>query len=75
MDDSKVTENRLRRWAQRLGLRMHKSRARISLDNRGGYQLLDRNNWIVAGERFELTAAGVESELELRERKLSVRSS
>jgi hypothetical protein len=69
----KVQENRLRRWARRLGLTLRKSRRMISLDNRGGYMVVNLNNWIVAGERFDLTAADVESLLEDHEKKLAVK--
>jgi hypothetical protein len=35
---------------------LHKSRRRISYDNRGGYMVVDlRTNCMVGGERFDLT--------------------
>lgn len=50
-DDNKVRENRLRRMADRQGLRLVKSRRR---DPRalgyGGYMLVDERNRVQAGE-------------------------
>jgi hypothetical protein len=61
----KSRENRLRRLCQRKGWAMRKSRAQLSLDNHGGYMLVDIDrNWIVVGERFDLSLDGVESWLE-----------
>lgn len=49
---------RARRAAKRIGLFACKSTWRKgTIDNQGGYRLLDRNNnFIVAGERYDLTA-------------------
>ena len=52
MTDEKVRENRLRRMAERQGLRLVKSRRRdpLAMDY-GGYMLVDVfNNTVVAGE-------------------------
>lgn len=60
--DAKVRANRLRRWAKRLGLELHKSRAKeIKVDDRGGWQVLDakRKN-VKAGEHFHLSLDTVE---------------
>ena len=47
--------------AKRVGLQARKSRARtISLDNHGEFMLVDpMRNWVVAGERFDLSAQQV----------------
>jgi hypothetical protein len=57
----KTLENRARRLARRLGLRVHKSQWRIGTkDNRGRFQVLDpKHERIIAGEKFDLTAEGV----------------
>ena len=53
-------ELRARRWAKRLGLRVHRSQERIGTPaNQGQFQLLNRANRIVAGEKFDLTAEEV----------------
>jgi hypothetical protein len=59
-----ITENardhRARRAAKRVGLMARKSRWRVnSIDNYGGFQLINERNWIVRGERFDLTAEDV----------------
>jgi hypothetical protein len=42
------------------GLRARKSRwRRGSIDNFGGFQLINDNSWIVAGEKFNMTADDV----------------
>ncbi len=50
-----------RRAAKRVGLQARKSRSRtISLDNYGGFMLVDpMRNCVVAGERFDLNAQEV----------------
>jgi hypothetical protein len=50
-------ENRARRAAKRAGLVAKKAgrwRAN-SIDNRGGFQILNAQNLVVAGEKFDLT--------------------
>src|SRR5262245_33596192 len=80
-----VTEQRARRAAIKVGLLARKSRwRRNSADNFGEFMLVDPvNNSVVAGARFELTAAevlawcqspagdplGVAAPIPLRERK------
>jgi hypothetical protein len=54
-------DSRARRAAARIGLKAKKSRWRLgSIDNYGDFQLFDPDrNWIVAGERFDLSAEDV----------------
>jgi hypothetical protein len=68
----KVHENRLRRWAARLGLVLHRSRARnVHHDDFGGYQLRGAEGAsVVAGARHELELVDVEDELRKREATL-----
>jgi hypothetical protein len=63
MTSDKIREIKLRRWAARLGLVLHKSRnRRWSVDNYLGYTVIDANtNSIVAGQKYELTLDDVES--------------
>ncbi len=63
-----MTEAQLRRFADRLGFTLRKSRVRyVSHDNRGGYRLVDPFiNTIVAGEHFDLSLHNVEEWLRLR---------
>lgn len=44
----------LRKAAKRQGLLLKKSH-KDSLENRGGYMLVDMNNTIIAGQNFDLT--------------------
>lgn len=53
-------EMRARRAARRVGLLARKSRSQETIDNRGGFMLVDPNhNRIIGGERFDLTAEAV----------------
>jgi hypothetical protein len=54
-------EARARRAARRLGLIARKTRWRAgSIDNHGGFMLVDLyGNYLVAGDRFDLSAEGV----------------
>ena len=54
-------ESRLRSALRRRGYTLHKSRARLSADNRGDYQIRKENSGVVAGERFDLDLDGIES--------------
>jgi hypothetical protein len=67
----KVRENRLRRWAIRLGYRVCKSRARLWHSNDHLlYQLVDPyRNTVVNGANFDLTLDDVEWYLTEAERK------
>ncbi len=58
----KVREIRLRNWATRLGLFLHKSRARRwSIDNHQQYMIEDSyRNTIVKGRRYDLDLDDVE---------------
>jgi len=69
----KVRENKNRRWAERLGLFLRKSRARHwNVDNYQGYMLVDLNRSnIVMGEKFDLALDGVENFLHEYEEKIS----
>jgi hypothetical protein len=71
MTSEKVREIKLRRWATRLGLALHKSRARRwSVDNFQGYMIVDPYiNTIVAGHRFDLTLDEVEAFLKSDEKE------
>lgn len=52
---------RLRRLARRHGYVLHRSRRGISLDNLGGYMIVDPYiNACVAGSRFDLEPTDVE---------------
>jgi hypothetical protein len=55
------SDSQARRAAQRVGLFARKSRwRRDTVDNHGGYRLIDPyQNYVVAGCRFDLTAADV----------------
>ena len=57
-------EARLRAKAKREGLMMQKSRRALSLDNHGEFRLVDpATNFIVAGEKYNLTLDDVEAYL------------
>ncbi len=59
-ESNNALEQRARRLAQRVSLAARKSRGMLSLDNRGGFMLIDpEQNWIVAGEKFDLSPEGV----------------
>lgn len=59
----KSREIKLRRWATRLGLTLHKSKKRNwTIDDYGGYMIVDPYfNRIEAGQKFDLTLDEVES--------------
>lgn len=51
----KNQEQKLRRALNKCGYSLHKSRRGISLDNLGGYMVVDQySNVVVAGSRFDL---------------------
>jgi hypothetical protein len=70
--EDKVPENRIRRWASRLGLQLMRSRAkRWSVDDHGQYRLVDvSTNAIVMGERFDCELGEIEGYLEATEADL-----
>jgi len=72
MTSDKVREIRLRNWATRLGLSLHKSRVRRwSIDNHQEYMIANPSqNMVVCGERYELDLDDVEKFLEEYEEKL-----
>lgn len=57
----KNKERKLRRALNKAGYALHKSRRQISLDNFGGYMIVDLyENYVVRGRRFELNLSDVE---------------
>jgi len=63
-DELKRREDRLRRRADRQGLALRKSRARPSMDNHGGYMIVEAyTTAVVAGQRFDLDLDEVEAYL------------
>lgn len=53
-------DQRARRAARRIGLTAARSRwRRDSHDNHGGFMLVNENNCVVAGERFDMSAEDV----------------
>jgi len=51
----KELDSKLRYKAKQNGLLLRKSRVSLSIDNKGGYMIVDFNNCVVAGEKFDLT--------------------
>lgn len=48
-------QQQLRRALNSIGYAMHKSRRRLSIDNLGGYMIVNLyGNYVVAGSRYEL---------------------
>jgi hypothetical protein len=76
MSTEKARENRLRRWAGRLGYALHKDRARSwGVDHRGRYMVvLPSENCIVIGERYDQSLDDVEAFLAEAEAELRARS-
>ena len=68
----KTRENKLRRQAKRLGLKIKKGRPRkIHVDNLGGYMIVDLyRNRLVRGQRFELDLEDVAAYLAETEENL-----
>ena len=55
-------ERRLRKIAQKQGLLLRKSRSQLSMDNQGGYMIVDPDtNVVVAGERYDLDLDAAEA--------------
>ena len=61
--DDQAQLSRLRTEARRQGFTIKKSRGKRTIDNLGGYCVIDQNNCIVAGERFDLVPDEVEKYL------------
>jgi hypothetical protein len=55
-------EDRVRRFARRQGYALHKDKAAVwSFNHQGGWQIVDaERNWLVVGERFDLSLDDVE---------------
>ena len=61
MLSEKSRENKLRRALYKADCLMRKSRADISIDNFGGYMIVDvKTNAVIAGSRFNLDLDDVE---------------
>lgn len=57
VEQTKADEARARRAAKRAGLIARKSRARVgSVDNLGGFMLVNEHNHVVDGSRFDMSA-------------------
>ena len=55
-------EKKIRRVLEKQGYRLEKSRGGESIDDRGGYRIVDaQRNAIEAGERFDLSLEEVET--------------
>lgn len=52
-------ESLARRTAKRQGYLMRRSRAALSIDNHGHFRLIDGDNRIVGGERFDMSALDI----------------
>jgi hypothetical protein len=69
-DEDPAAESRARRAAKRVGLQARKSRWRANnpLYNQSGFQIIDpMRNWIVAGEKFNMSAEQVIEYCEAKE--------
>jgi len=61
-DITPAMDSRLRRLARKNGYTLHRSRwRRGSVDNFGGYMIVDENNCVIAGSRFDLGPSDVEA--------------
>lgn len=59
-----AVEAKLRRQARAVGLALTRSRRAPSIDNLGGFMIVDLDgNFVVAGARFDLTAVDVADRL------------
>lgn len=68
--DEKNEIARLRRRANRLGLRVWSSRHWVgSINNHGGYMIVNDRDLVVAGDRFDLTLGDVAEWIEREERE------
>lgn len=66
-NSDKTRENRIRRAAAREGKKICKSRAMESVDNYGGYMIVDLyNNSIEAGVRFDMFLEDLEEYFEIK---------
>lgn len=60
---TKSLESKLRNQAAKQGLSIKKSRSALNVDNQGGYMIIDINNVIIAGEKFNLFLEDIEKYL------------
>lgn len=58
--NEKSMEQSLRNKARRKGYSIIKSRTSATVDNCGGYRIVNENNVIVAGERYDLSLEEIE---------------
>lgn len=61
---NKLLEQNLHRKVTKQGYTLKKSRAAYTLDNQGGYMIIDQNNYVVAGEKYDFTLDDVKKFLE-----------
>jgi hypothetical protein len=54
-----MAEQAAPRLAKKVGLRIKKSRQKPHINNKGGYQVVDDRNNVVAGRDFDMTAKNV----------------
>jgi hypothetical protein len=65
MSNEKSLEAKARRIARKQGMYLHKSRKPLSVDNQGGFMLVDAyTNNVVAGVRFDFSAEEIINFLE-----------
>ncbi len=69
MSTDKILEQRLRRRLRRdYSCAMRKSRKPISLNNRGGYMIVDLSlNAVIAGEQYDLSLEDIEEWMKERD--------
>ncbi len=72
MDNSKARENKLRRWANRLGYQLRKDRSRSwGLKHRGAYMVVNLGTGApVIGRNFDVDLGEVEAFLVAEEQRL-----
>lgn len=67
----KTREQRLRRWAKRLGYTLQRSRAkRLHCNDYGGYRLVNTNNYIEYGENWDADLDTIEGHLKHVEQEM-----
>ncbi len=74
MAEDRAREMKLRNWARRLGISMHKSRSKhLNQDPNQRYMLKDTNqDQVIKGEKYELTLNDVEKFLKDYEANIKV---
>jgi hypothetical protein len=55
-----LSESAVRRRARTRGFMVKKSRQQLHLNNCGEYMLVDFNNWVMFGERFDATLEDID---------------